>query len=134
MQICPSGFFRRDGSQNEESLDEQPEARKSFVNSVNASNMSNFKMNKKRNSRKRKGHVMHQTKTLSFLSCNASSIKNKLFSLEKIINDQTISFFALQETHAKRNGSIRFKNSQNYHIYEHIRSNKSVGGLATGIL
>ena len=79
MQICPSGFFRRDGSQNEESLDEQPEARKSFVNSVNASNMSNFKMNKKRNCRRRKGHVIHQTKALSFLSYNASSIKKQAF-------------------------------------------------------
>ena len=76
---------------------------------------------------------MLRTKTLSFLSCNASSIKNKLLSLEKIVNDLNLSFFALQETHAKKEGSIKFMNSQNYQIYEQIRTGKSGGGLALGI-
>ena len=70
--------------------------------------------------RKRKGKTKHQTKELSFLSCNVSSIQNKCLSLEKIVNDLGLSFFSLQETHAKREGIIKLKNSKNYQIYEQI--------------
>ena len=135
MQVCPSGFFRRYGSTKKESLNVEPNLKNNFVNSVNITNMSTkFNHKKKHIRRKRKGHIKHETKALSFLSCNVSSIQNKLLSLEKIVNDQKLSFFALQETHVKREGSIKFMNSKNYHIFEHIRLNKYGGGLALGIL
>ena len=37
------------------------------------------------------------------------------------------------ETHVKSEGSLKFKNSQKYQIYEHIRKDKSGGGLAVGV-
>ena len=70
---------------------------------------------------------MHQTKALSFLSCNAASVQNKLLSLEKIVNELNISFFSIQETHAKKEGLIKFKNSNLFQIYEYIRTDKCGG-------
>ena len=134
MQLRPSRFFRGKDSSNEESINSQTGMSNTSVYSVYNVNKTQCKGKLKRNRRKRKGTIMKQTKALSFLSCNVASVQNKLLSLEKVVNDLNLSFFALQETHAKKEGSIKFKNSQNFQIYEHIRLQKSGGGLALGIL
>ena len=59
------------------------------VNSVNTIKSTSIK---KRIRRKRNRGKMNQTKALSFLSCNAASIQNKLLSLEKIVNDLNLRF------------------------------------------
>ena len=96
--------------------------------------MTNPVKYRKKNRRKRKGQIKSYEQNMIFMSCNASSIKSKLFSLEKIVNDLKISFFCLQETHLKKEGSIKFRNSNNYQIYELVRKNKAGGGLALGVL
>ena len=95
MQICSSRFFRGCGSSSEGSLNAQNETENIYVNNVHTVNM----IKRKRIRRKRTGKIMHQNKALSFLSCNVSSIQNKMLSLEKIVNDLDLAFFALQETH-----------------------------------
>ena len=76
---------------------------------------------------------MHE-QSVVFMSCNASSIKSKLFSLEKIVNELKLSFFCLQETHVRKEGIIKFLNCDNYQIYELVRETKAGGGLAVGVL
>jgi len=72
--------------------------------------------------------------TLKLFSCNSSGLKNKLLSLEKVINELEVGVFCLQETHSIKEGSIKFENSLNYQIYEQVRDNKSGGGLSVGVL
>ena len=92
----------------------------------------NLYINKKR--RKKRAYKSYLNKVLSVFSCNAANVKNKLFSLEKNVNDLNLSLFCLQETHMNREGLIKFKNSSNFQIYEKNRNDKSGGGLAIGVL
>ena len=110
------------------------------VNSVNSKNKSKANNRPKFKSIKRKRRVYgnkHKTRnnyqSLTFFSCNAANIKNKLLSLEKVVNDLKLSLFCLQESHVKKVGSIKFKNSNNFQIYEKVRDKKGGGGLAIGI-
>ena len=73
-------------------------------------------------------------KTIKFFSCNSAGIKNKLLSLQKVINDLETGVFCLQETHASKEGTIKFKNSQMYQIFEKVRESKAGGGLCIGVL
>ena len=45
-----------------------------------------------------------------------------------------LGVFALQESHAKKKGGIKFENSDKYQIYEMTRKIKCGGGLVTGVL
>ena len=45
-----------------------------------------------------------------------------------------ISVFCLQETHISKEGQLKFEHSNAYQIYEKLRSTKSGGGLAIGVL
>ena len=72
----------------------------------------------------------HVSNKLTMLSANSASLKNKLFSLSKIINDINLSLICLQETHYEKEGSIKFKGDDKYQIFEKLRVNKSGGGLA----
>ena len=68
------------------------------------------------------------------MSCNAAAVKNRLPSLVKIINELDLKFFCLQETHVKREGTIKFEKNETFQIYEQVRKSKSGGGLVTGVL
>ena len=57
-----------------------------------------------------------------------------MLSLSKVISDLNVSVFCLQETHVSKEGQLKFQNSQNYQIYEKVRSTKSGGGIAIGVL
>ena len=106
--------------------------RKNSANKVKSEKRVNEKKIRVRK-RKRKSKTSKHS-SLSIFSCNAANIKNKLLSLEKIVNDLNISIFCLQETHEAKIGAIKFQTSENYQIYEKIRTNKGGGGLAVGIL
>ena len=71
---------------------------------------------------------------MKILSCNASNLNSKLYSLENVVNSLNLSLFCLQETFMAKEGNIRFKNSDYYHIFEQVRVNKKGGGLAIGAL
>ena len=71
---------------------------------------------------------------MTVLSCNAANVRNKLFSLGKIVNSLNLSLFCLQETFMTKEGNMKFENSQNYHIFEQVRKDKKRGGLAIGAL
>ena len=110
------------------------------VNSVNSKNKSKANNRPKFKSIKRKRRVYgnkHKTRnncqSLTFFSCNAANIKNKLLSLEKVVNYLKLSLFCLQESHVKKVGSIKLKSSNNFQIYEKVRDKKGGGGLAIGI-
>ena len=73
--------------------------------------------------RKRKSEMFKKTfnsaksvNSLKMFSCNSSGVKNKLLSLGKVINDLEVGVFCIQETHASKKGSIKFKNSTMYQI------------------
>ena len=51
------------------------------------------------------------SKKLNIVSCNAAGIKNKIFSLQKVLNELQIPVLCLQETHLSKEGSIKFENS-----------------------
>ena len=76
----------------------------------------------------------NSSNTINFFSCNSSGIKNKLLSFGKVINELEVGVFCLQETHAIKEGTIKFDNSSMYQIYEQVRQNKSGGGLSIGVL
>ena len=99
----------------------------------NYSNVNNVNSVKKKCFRKRKYNGSYSSK-VSILSCNAANIRNKLLSLEKVVNDLHLSIFCIQETHQVKIGSIKFRGSENFQIYEKIRMNKGGGGLAIGVL
>ena len=61
---------------------------------------------------------------MTVLSCNAANVRNKLFSLGKIVNSLDLSLFCLQETFMTKEGNMKFENSQNYHIFEQVRKDK----------
>ena len=111
---------------------------KLFSNQTSNVNIVNYMSKpikyRRKNRRKRKGQIKNQEKNMVFLSCNVSSIKNRLLSLEKVVNDLKLSFFCLQETHVKKEGTIKFENSLKYQIYELTRKNKNGGGLALGVI
>ena len=108
------------------------------VNSAKKSKSSNqFKhkwVKRKRRTYSKQNKNKLKTQPLTFFSCNSANIKNKLLSLEKVVNDLSLSMFCLQESHARKSGSIKFKNSTNFQIYEKIRSEKGGGGLVIGML
>ena len=106
-------------------------------NQINSNVNNVYSVNKNKNrfrNRKWKKNELKSSSKVSILSCNAASIRNKLLSLEKIVNDLHLSMFCLQETHEVKMGSIKFVGSENFQIYEKIRINKGGGGLAVGIL
>ena len=86
----------------------------------------------KRNRRPKRKHIKDNSNILKVFSCNSAGLKNKLFSLSKIINDLSLSVFCLQETDLLKEGLIKFQNDQNYQIFEKLRETKSGGGLAIG--
>ena len=100
------------------------------VNSIKLSKKSNIKTKRHR----RKVHKTKQPKPLSIFSCNAANIKNKILSFEKVTNDLDLGLFCLQETHLSKAGCLKFSGSQNFQIYEKVRTKQGGGGLAIGIL
>ena len=87
----------------------------------------------KNNRRPKRGRAKLLTQSVNMFNCNAAGIQNKLFSLSKIIKDQDIKIWCLQETHSIKNGQIKFDGSDTYQIYEVIREGKLGGGLAIGV-
>ena len=102
-----------------------------YNSDVNTVNSDVQKIVKNRRPRRSKDKF---SKKLTFFSCNSAGIKNKMLSFSKVLNDLQISVFCLQETHLTKEGQIKFENSGNYQIYEKLRSTKSGGGLAVGVL
>ena len=105
-------------------------------NNLNSSlvNHVNNKIRNKIQNRRPRRRKNTLSKQITFFSCNSAGIKNKLFSLSKVINDLSVSVFCLQETHLSREGKIKFENSKKYQIYEKLRTTKAGGGLAIGVL
>ena len=68
------------------------------------------------------------------LSCNAAGLKNKIFSLSKVINDLEVSLFCIQETHYLQESQVKFENDSKYQLFEKLRESKSNGGLLIGAL
>ena len=68
------------------------------------------------------------------LSCNSASLKNKLFSLSKTIEDLNLSLFCVQETHFVKEGSVKFKGVDRFQIFQKLCDTKSGGGLCIGAL
>ena len=66
----------------------------------------------------------------SILGSNCNGIKNKQESLKNSINVFKPSIVTLQETKARKTGSVKLKG---YQVFEKIRSGGSGGGLLTAI-
>ena len=69
-------------------------------------NPSNY--SKKIKNRRPKRRKQQFSKKLNIYSCNAAGIKNKLFSLNKVLNELQVSIFCIQETHLAEEGKIKF--------------------------
>ena len=108
----------------------------SNLNNVNIvhTNYLGYKNVKQKNRRPKACYKKNSNKPFSILSCNASNIKSKLYSLGKVVNDLNVSIFCIQETFMSKEGNIKFENSTEYQIFECIRNFKQGGGLAIGAL
>ena len=98
----------------------------------NENNNVNRLLYKKQNRRPTRKNSSKKSNYLKIFSCNSSGLKNKLFSLSKVINDLNLSVFCLQETHLSKEGNIKFQNDKSFQIFEKLRETKSGGGLAIG--
>ena len=81
----------------------------------------------------RKNMSSSRTNSLKVINCNAANVKNKITSLEKVINDLDPGIFSLQETFMKTPGQIKTISMKSYDIFEKVREKKTGGGLAIGI-
>ena len=90
-----------------------------------------MKSKKNRRSRK-KSSVIKQQSSLKIISCNAANLKNKMSSLDNVINSFGVSLFCIQESHLRKKGQIKFSTLNEFQIYELNRELKGGGGLVIG--
>ena len=133
LQICSfikCNFFRFLSKGYEKSTINYPDIQCVQSNT----SLSNVKLYKKRNRRPLRKKINEVNTSFSMLSCNSASLKNKLFSLSKTIEDLNLSLFCVQETHFVKEGSVKFKGVDRFQIFEKLRDTKSGGGLCIGAL
>ena len=64
-------------------------------------------------------------KALKFLGVNAAGLKSKLATFKKVVTEQDVNVFFLQETKAKTTGTFKL---ENFIIFEKVRTNQDGGG------
>ena len=81
-----------------------------------------------------RGRKVITKKSFSIFSGNSNGLKSKLFSLDNIVSDLRPAVIGIQETHFQKNGQIKIPSLKNYQVYEHLRNDKSGGGLALCVI
>ena len=71
-------------------------------------------------------------KNLKLIGFNSAGLASKLTSFDHILSTLQPSVFFIQETKMRKQGKIRTKLTENYQIFELIRTEKQGGGLAIG--
>ena len=81
-----------------------------------------------------RGRKVITKKSFSIFSGNSNGLKSKLFSLDNIVSDLRPAVIGIQETHFQKNGQIKIPSLKKYQVYEHLRNDKSGGGLALCVI
>ena len=71
--------------------------------------------------------------SLKIIGINCAGLMSKIYSFEKMINDENPSVFCLQETKIKKPNQIKIDSSKKFTFYELLRKNSNGGGLCIGV-
>ena len=78
------------------------------------------------NKRGRRKSSKKITKTLKMLGANAAGIKSKMTTLKKIVSEENVNIFFLQETKNRETGQIKL--DSDFIIFERVRPIRDGGG------